>query len=187
MTILQVWKISVLKGGKTAYLQGTLQKYLLRDTFRSDQNYSDKFNSKDCEYEILIRCYERFSGHTDSDTGGYYMDSIENRTNRKKTRRKRTTNLGPRLKVLNINPMDAGLKVECQMETAKQKTITFEFSTVDIVPDEISAEFVSFLTLEFCFLMFLWSQNYLHFIHIIVTHKSQIQQMSNQMKSVWRL
>ena len=81
------------------------------------------------------------SGHTDSDTG--YMDSMENRTNRKKTRRKRTTNLGPRLKVLNINPMDSGLKVECQMETAKQKTITFEFSTVDIVPDDISAEFVS--------------------------------------------
>jgi hypothetical protein len=83
-----------------------------------------------------------FSGHTDSDTG--YMDTLENRTNRKKTRRKRTTNLGPRLKVLNINPMDSGLKVECQMETAKQKTITFEFSTVDIVPDDISAEFVSF-------------------------------------------
>jgi len=39
--------------------------------------------------------------------------------------------------------MDSGLKVECQMETAKRKTITFEFSTVDIVPADISAEFVS--------------------------------------------
>ena len=28
------------------------------------------------------------------------------------------------------------------METAKQKTITFEFSTVDFVPEDISNEFV---------------------------------------------
>ena len=60
----------------------------------------------------------------------------------RKTRRKRTTNLGPRLKVLNINQIESGLKVECQMETAKQKTITFEFSTVDFVPEDISNEFV---------------------------------------------
>jgi len=44
--------------------------------------------------------------------------------------------------------MDSGLKVECQMETAKRKTITFEFSTVDIVPSDISAEFVSLKTLK---------------------------------------
>ena len=47
-----------------------------------------------------------------------------------------------RLKVLNINTIESGLKVECQMETAKQKTITFEFSTVDFVPEDISNEFV---------------------------------------------
>ena len=44
--------------------------------------------------------------------------------------------------MLNINTIESGLKVECQMETAKQKTITFEFSTVDFVPEDISNEFV---------------------------------------------
>ncbi|XP_071746667.1 uncharacterized protein Wnk isoform X16 [Lepeophtheirus salmonis] len=75
--------------------------------------------------------------YTDSDTGHIELSS-EAKKERKRTRRKRTTNLGPRLKVLNVS----GLKVECQMETAKQKTITFEFSTIDIVPEDISCEFV---------------------------------------------
>lgn len=44
--------------------------------------------------------------------------------------------------MLKVNNIESGLKVECQMETAKQKTITFEFSTVDFVPEDISNEFV---------------------------------------------
>ena len=47
---------------------------------------------------------------------------------------------------MNINPIiesdPAGIKVECQMETAKQKTINFEFSTVDFAPEDMSNEFV---------------------------------------------
>lgn len=80
-----------------------------------------------------------FSAYTDSDTG--FLDDPKSHKGRK-TRRKRTTNLGPRLKVLKVNNIESGLKVECQMETAKQKTITFEFSTVDFVPEDISNEFV---------------------------------------------
>ena len=30
-----------------------------------------------------------------------------------------------------------GVKVECQMETSKQKTVTFEFSTTTIVPGAV--------------------------------------------------
>ena len=80
----------------------------------------------------------------DSDTEVFEADAKSHaKRTRDKPRRKRTTNLGPRLKVLNINPIpESGLKVECQMETAKQKTITFEFSTVDFVPEDISNEFV---------------------------------------------
>ena len=80
-----------------------------------------------------------FSAYADSDTG--FLEDPKASKGRK-TRRKRTTNLGPRLKVLNINNIESGLKVECQMDTAKQKTITFEFSTVDFVPEDISNEFV---------------------------------------------
>merc|ERR1740124_1659428 len=83
----------------------------------------------------------------DSDTG---MLDGEGKTVRKKTKKERKrTHLGPRIKVLRIvtgeealepgqvesTDPDAktGVKVECQMETSKQKTVTFEFSTADIV------------------------------------------------------
>ena len=36
----------------------------------------------------------------------------------------------------------SGVKVECQMETSKQKTVTFEFNTMDIVPDEMADTFI---------------------------------------------
>ena len=97
----------------------------------------------------LIYVFFSSANYTDSDTG--FLDDSKTRKP-KRTHRKRTTNLGPRLKVLNILPIanqaeaqegaPNGLKVECQMETAKQKTITFEFSTVDFVPEDISNEFV---------------------------------------------
>jgi hypothetical protein len=109
------------------------------------------------------------------------VDTLESRTNRKKTRRKRTTNLGPRLKVLNINPMDAGLKVECQMETAKQKTITFEFSTVDIVPDDISAEFVSLEYFSSLFSTFLRKSNNFKVISIFKIFLISIQDFAKQL------
>ena len=35
-----------------------------------------------------------------------------------------------------------GVKVECQMETSKQKTVTFEFNTTDIVPEEMATTFI---------------------------------------------
>merc|ERR1719435_146312 len=38
--------------------------------------------------------------------------------------------------------MKSGVKVECQMETSKQKTVTFEFSTTDIVPEEMANTFI---------------------------------------------
>ncbi len=79
------------------------------------------------------------SAYMDSDTG---TGEDPKAHKARKTRRKRTTNLGPRLKVLNINKIESGLKVECEMETAMKKTITFEFSTVDFVPEDISNEFV---------------------------------------------
>jgi hypothetical protein len=82
---------------------------------------------------------------TDSDTGT--LDG-EGKTVRKKTKKERKrTHLGPRIKVLRIvtgeealepgqvestDPDEkTGVKVECQMETSKQKTVTFEFSTTE--------------------------------------------------------
>ena len=78
-----------------------------------------------------------FSAGTDSEN-----PEDPKKQSKRRTHRKRTTNLGPRLKVLGINPIDNGLKVECQMETAKQKTITFEFSTITDDPEIISETFV---------------------------------------------
>jgi len=92
----------------------------------------------------------------DSDTG--ILDG-EGKTVRKKTKKERKrTHLGPRIKVLRIvtgeealepgqvesTDPDAktGVKVECQMETSKQKTVTFEFSTTDIVPEEMATTFI---------------------------------------------
>lgn len=37
----------------------------------------------------------------------------------------------------------SGVKVECQMETSKQKTVTFEFHTTDIVPEEMASTFIN--------------------------------------------
>merc|ERR1719193_1206218 len=80
---------------------------------------------------------------------------------RTKKERKKTANLGPRIKVLRIVPVEPGqeaeegsdekvedtsdkadVKVECQMETSKQKTVNFEFSTTDIVPEEMANTFI---------------------------------------------
>jgi len=93
----------------------------------------------------------------DSDTG---VVDTEGKNVRKKTKKERKrTHLGPRIKVLRIvTGEDAtepgqeevldpdakpGVKVECQMETSKQKTVTFEFSTTDIVPEEMATTFIN--------------------------------------------
>lgn len=97
------------------------------------------------------------SGFTDSDTGK--EESGEGKPGRKKTKGRRTTNLGPRLQVIGVvlaseitegeeegeeasAPVDGELKVECQMETPRQKTVTFEFKTSDMVPEDIANTFI---------------------------------------------
>ena len=89
-----------------------------------------------------------------------YSDAGEGKPGkeRKRTKKERKrTNLGPRIKVLRLvtgedgeelDPGEqdggpkTGVKVECQMETSKQKTVTFEFSTTDIVPEEMASTFI---------------------------------------------
>ena len=89
-----------------------------------------------------------------------YSDAGEGKPGkeRKRTKKERKrTNLGPRIKVLRLvtgedgeeldpGELDGGpktgVKVECQMETSKQKTVTFEFSTTDIVPEEMASTFI---------------------------------------------
>merc|ERR1719509_627056 len=95
------------------------------------------------------------SGFTDSDTGK--EESGEGKPGRKKTKGRRTTNLGPRLQVIGVvlaseitaeegeeasAPVDGELKVECQMDTPRQKTVTFEFKTSDMVPEDIANTFI---------------------------------------------
>lgn len=93
---------------------------------------------------------------TDSDAGHLEGEGKSKERKRTKKERKRT-NLGPRIKVLRLvtgeeleaesAEMDeaakSGVKVECQMETSKQKTVTFEFHTTDIVPEEMASTFIN--------------------------------------------
>ena len=60
----------------------------------------------------------------------------------------------PMIKVLRLVPGEentgdrdleinkTGVKVECQMETSNQKTVTFEFNTTDIVPEDMVSTFI---------------------------------------------
>ena len=93
---------------------------------------------------------------TDSDAG--HLDGEGKSKERKRTKKERKrTNLGPRIKVLRLvtgedteegdqadtdEVSKTGVKVECQMETSKQKTVTFEFHTTDIVPEEMATTFI---------------------------------------------
>ena len=90
---------------------------------------------------------------TDSDAG--HLEG-EGKAVRKRTKKERKrTNLGPRIKVLRrITNEDGdvagsvedgsktGVKVECQMESSKERTVTFEFHTTDIDPDEMATTFI---------------------------------------------
>ena len=100
---------------------------------------------------------------TDSDAGHLEGEGKSKERKRTKKERKRT-NLGPRIKVLRLvtgeeleeaetSEMDeaakSGVKVECQMETSKQKTVTFEFHTTDIVPEEMASTFINEVRIYF--------------------------------------
>ena len=92
------------------------------------------------------------TAHTDSDA-----DCEGGRTYPQKCKpekkKKRTTNLGPRVRVMKSTPVvdDRGeiieVKLECHLEVKTEdscgKTLTFEFSYPDVDPEEISQEFVS--------------------------------------------
>ena len=92
---------------------------------------------------------------TDSELG--HAEGEAGKAVRKRTKKERKrTNLGPKIKVLRLVPGEeiedtgdsdleinkTGVKVECQMETSKQKTVTFEFNTTDIVPEEMATTFI---------------------------------------------
>jgi len=63
----------------------------------------------------------------------------ERRADKKKlVKRRRTGDRGPKLTLLNVN----GTNVECQLETGKQKTVTFKFDCEDLVPCEIAKNLV---------------------------------------------
>ena len=70
---------------------------------------------------------------------------------KKMTRTRKRTYLEPGIKVLRIvdetedgksHKLD-GVKIECQMETSNQKTLTFEFRTTDLRPEEMANTFTS--------------------------------------------
>ena len=85
---------------------------------------------------FVILLYQ--SSNVDSDTA-------EEKTTKKKVKRKKTANLGPCMKVFQVTKDEnGGLKVECYLESIQQKRVTFEFQTGDLSTDEISSAFVSF-------------------------------------------
>ena len=69
---------------------------------------------------------------------------------KKMTRTRKRTYLEPGIKVLRIvddvedeesHKLD-GVNIECQMETSKKKTVTFELHTADIEPEEMANTFI---------------------------------------------
>ena len=92
------------------------------------------------------------TAHTDSDA-----DCESGKTHQRKSKpekkKKRTTNLGPRVRVMNSTAIIdtrgdiSEVKLECHLEVKTEdscgKTLTFEFSYPDVDPEEISHEFVS--------------------------------------------
>lgn len=67
------------------------------------------------------------------------MSEGERRTEKKKlSRRRKTGDRGPKLTLLSVQ----GTVVECQLETGKQKTVTFKFDCEDLVPADIAKNLV---------------------------------------------
>merc|ERR1719189_2131819 len=89
--------------------------------------------------------------HTDSDAD---CENSKNHPRKSKPdkKKKRTTNLGPRVRVMNSTAITdekeevTEVKLECHLEVKTEdscgKTLTFEFSYPDVDPVEISQEFV---------------------------------------------
>ena len=74
-----------------------------------------------------------------SDLGGEGSEGERRAEKKKLVKRRKTGDRGPKLSVLNVN----GTNVECQLETGKQKTVTFKFDCEDLVPAEIAKNLVS--------------------------------------------
>ena len=62
----------------------------------------------------------------------------ERRAEKKVTKRRKTGERGPKLTLLSVS----GTIVECQLETGKQKTVTFKFDCEDLVPTDIAKNLV---------------------------------------------
>lgn len=90
------------------------------------------------------------TAHTDSDAD---CESGKSRKSKPEKKKKRLTNLGPRVRVMNSTAVTDNrdnileVKLECHLEVKTEdscgKTLTFEFSYPDVDPEEISHEFVS--------------------------------------------
>lgn len=63
----------------------------------------------------------------------------ERRAERKKLHKKKREHKGPRLTLLSVS----GTVVECQLETGKQKTVTFKFDCEDLVPSDVAKNLVA--------------------------------------------
>jgi len=67
-------------------------------------------------------------------------EDAERRVEKKKlARKKKTGDKGPKLTLLSVN----GTVVECQLETGKQKTVTFKFDCEDLVPSDVAKNLVA--------------------------------------------
>ncbi|CAG7836898.1 unnamed protein product [Allacma fusca] len=66
------------------------------------------------------------------------MAEGERRAEKKVTKRRKTGERGPKLTLLSVS----GTIVECQLETGKQKTVTFKFDCEDLVPTDIAKNLV---------------------------------------------
>ena len=72
------------------------------------------------------------------------IESVEQRRAEKKvSKRKKTVEKGPKLTLLSVSGVN-GTIVECQIETGKQKTVTFKFDCEDLVPTEIAKNLVNY-------------------------------------------
>ena len=77
------------------------------------------------------------SSSTEPNTGE--MVEGERRAEKKVTKRRKTGERGPKLTLLSVS----GTIVECQLETGKQKTVTFKFDCEDLVPTDIAKNLVA--------------------------------------------
>lgn len=74
-----------------------------------------------------------------------HADSDDNeRGSKKKVKKKKTTNLGPCIRVHEVKRDGSGvLEVKAYFETSKNNCVAFEFRTDDMDLDEITTTFVS--------------------------------------------